>query len=112
MKYFCDTSSLSITVQKVAMYNQGNIQICAVLLKKEKLAKNRCEIAMALQFIQAKILRICGSSPVPSLKYLKIKISFPSCSLVASENNLFKWYRKDLILSFIPNLWNLTMIKH
>jgi hypothetical protein len=78
MKYFCDTSSLSITAQNVALYNQRNTLICAVTLKKDKLGKNRYEIAMVLQFIQAKILRICGSSPVPHLKYLKIKISLPS----------------------------------
>jgi hypothetical protein len=57
-------------------------------------------------------LRICGSSPVPHLKYLKIKISLPSWSLVASGNNWFKWYRKELIISFIPNLWKLTVIMH
>jgi hypothetical protein len=61
---------------------------------------------MALQFIQTKILRISGNSAIPHLKYLKIKVPFPSCNLVASGNSGFKRYRKELIVSFIPNLWN------
>jgi hypothetical protein len=52
------------------------MNLCSYV-KEDNLSKNMYEITMALQFMQAKILRIYGSSVIPHLEYVQIKISFP-----------------------------------